>query len=101
VNHPAIIRFCSFSAINFCGGCPSISYQPCTKPEPTAKYLWWNSKENNTFTLRKFVGALKQANKSTTNQLASNAIFGPSKRQKRGFAGMRLHLTLHRIRTQT
>jgi hypothetical protein len=61
VNHPALVNssdqpsFSSvlFFAVNFCGDSPSISYQPCTKPETTAKYSWWNSKENVEFTLQK------------------------------------------------
>jgi hypothetical protein len=49
---------------------------------------------------RKFVGAtqkkkIKQATKSKTNGLASNAILSPSKRHKRGFAGIQLRLTLN------
>jgi len=55
---------------------------------------------------RKFVGAtqknkIKQPTKSKTNRLASNALLGPSKRQKREFAGIQLHLTLNKVRTQT
>jgi hypothetical protein len=55
---------------------------------------------------RKFVGAtqkknIKQATKSKTNRLVLNAILGPSKGQKGGFAGIQLHLTFYKIRTQT
>ena len=53
---------------------------------------------------RKFVGAIqkkkiKQTTKSKTSQLASNDLLGLSKRQKRGFAGIQLRLTLYKIRT--
>ena len=44
---------------------------------------------------------VKQATKSKTTRLASNALLGPSKRQKRGFAGIQLRLTIYKIRTQT
>ena len=51
---------------------------------------------------KKFVEAtqkkkIKQATKSKTNQLASNAFLGPSKRQKRRFSGIQLRLTLIRF----
>ena len=61
-------------------------HQTSAKPEPTAKYSWWNSKENKEFIYRNFVGAtqkIKQATKYKTNRLASNALLGPSKRRKR------------------
>ena len=75
-------------AVHFSRDSSSIRYQTCTKPEPTAKYSWWNSKENNGFTLQKiwWVNSekkMKQANKTETNRLASNALLGPSKRRKR------------------
>ena len=51
---------------------------------------------------RKFVGAtqkkkIKQGTKSKTSRLASNALLGPSKRQKRGFAGIQLRQKLIRF----
>jgi len=51
-----------------------IRYQPCAKPEPKAKSSWWNSKENNEFTLQKYIEAtqkekIKQTTKSKTNRL--------------------------------
>ena len=61
-------------------------HQTSAKPEPTAKYSWWNSKENKEFIYRNFVGAtqkIKQATKYKTNRLASNALLGPSKRWER------------------
>ena len=55
---------------------------------------------------RKFVRTtqkknIKQPTKSKSNRLASNALLGPLQRRKRGFAGIQLHLTLYKIRTQT
>jgi len=55
---------------------------------------------------KKFVGAtqkkkIKEATKSKTNRLASTVLLGPSKRQKRGFAGIQLRWTLYKIRTET
>jgi len=41
----------------------SIRYQPCAKPEPTAKYSWWNNKENNEFTLQKICWSDSQKEK--------------------------------------
>jgi hypothetical protein len=83
-----------------------LRYQRCVKPEPTAKYSWWNIKENNEFVLQKFCWGNSEkenqtATKSKTNRLASNALLGLSERQKRGFAGIQLRLTLYKIRTQT
>ena len=50
--------------------------------------MWWNSKENKEFTLKKFVEAtqkkkIKLATKSKTSRPGSNALLGPSKRRKR------------------
>jgi len=51
------------------------------------KSSWWNSKENNEFTLQKIVEAtqkekIKQATKSKTHRLSSKARIGPSNRRK-------------------
>jgi len=110
VNHPGLVNTNdqpSFSTVYFspltsAEGLLSIRYQSYAKSEPTAKYSWWNSKENNEFTLQKIVGAtqkknFKHATKSKTNRLVSNAVLDPSKRRKSGFAGIRLHLTLIRF----
>jgi hypothetical protein len=83
-----IIQFCQFFAVHFCCGSPCIRHKRCTKPEPTGKYSWWNSKENKEFILHKFYWVtqkrkMKQATKSKTNRLTSNAFLGPSKRRKR------------------
>jgi hypothetical protein len=48
----------------------------------------WSNRENKEYTLQKFVEAaqnmkIKQATKSKTKRLASNALLGPSKRRKR------------------
>jgi hypothetical protein len=53
-----------------------------------SKSSWWNSKESNEFTFKKYFEAtqkekIKQASKSKTWRLASNALLGPSKRRKR------------------
>ena len=57
VNHPALAKISHHSvllnfAVHLCWGSPIIRYQPCAKPEPKAKSSWWNSKENNEFTLQ-------------------------------------------------
>jgi hypothetical protein len=47
VNHLALVKISDqplFSSANF---------SPYAKPEPAAKYSWWNSKENNWFNLQK------------------------------------------------
>jgi len=44
---------------------------------------------------------IKQATKSKTSQPASNALLGPSKDGREGFAGFQLRLTLHQIWTLT
>ena len=77
-----------FFTVHFCWSSPGIRHQHCAKPEPTAKYSWWNRKENNEFTLQKICGVnlrkeITQATKSKTNRLASNVFLSPSKRRKR------------------
>jgi hypothetical protein len=77
---------------------PNLNLQPNTR-SGTAKKM---SKSP----YRKFVGAyqkmkIKQATKSKTNRLASNALLGPSKRQKREFAGIQHRLILYKIRKLT
>jgi hypothetical protein len=114
VNHPALVKTSdqpSFSSVYFSlltsakalrasniSPVPSLNLQPKTRGGKTKKIL--NSP------CRKFVGAtqkkkIKQATKSKANRLASNALLGPSKRQKRGFAGIQLRLILYKIRTLT
>jgi len=81
-------------------------YQPCAKPELTAKFSWWNSKENNEFVLQKFW--------TTQKKRKSNRPLNPKPialrrtlflvLQKDGrelFAGIQLRLTLHHIPTLT
>jgi hypothetical protein len=80
----------NFFAVHFWWGSPIIRYQPCATPDPTAKYSRWNSKKITSSPYKKIVGTtqkkkMKQANKSKTNRLASNALLGPSKRRKRRF----------------
>jgi len=77
---------------------PSLNLQPNTRGG-TAKKI-------SNLPYRKFVGAtqkkeIKHATKSKTNRLASNALLGPSKRQKGGFAGIQLRLLLYKIRKLT
>jgi hypothetical protein len=53
-----------------------------------SKSSWWNNKENNEFTFKKYLEVtqkekMKEATKSKTWRLALNALLGPSKRQKR------------------
>jgi hypothetical protein len=114
VNHPALVNTSdqpSFSSVYFSpltsaealqasdiGPVPNLNLQPNTHGGTGKKML------NSPY--RKFVGAtkkkkIKQATESKTNRLASNALLGPSKRQKRGFARIQLHPTLYKIRTQT
>jgi hypothetical protein len=60
VNHPASVNtsdqpsssFANFSPFTSAVP-PIIRYQSCAKPEPEAKSLWWNSRENNEFTFQK------------------------------------------------
>jgi hypothetical protein len=64
------------------------------------------AKQTTTSPLKKSVEATqkkktKQATKSKTNQLASNALLGPSKDRREGFARIQLHLTLHQVQTLT
>jgi len=71
---------------------PSLNLQPNTHGG-TAKKI-----SNSPY--KQFVGAnqkIKQAIKSKTNRLATNAVLGPSKRQKRGFARLQLHLTHYKF----
>ena len=62
LNHSALAKISnqpSFSSANFSPFTSaealrsSDTYQPCAKPEPKAKSSWWNSRENNEFTLQK------------------------------------------------
>jgi hypothetical protein len=87
VNHPALVKR-SNSAVSFSpftssealrisdiGPVPGLNLQPNTKKITSSPY-------------RKFVGVtqkkkIKQATESKTNQLASNARLGPSKRRNR------------------
>ena len=110
VNHPglvnAIIQFCLFFAVNFCWGSPSIIYQPCASLNLQPNTRGGTGKKISNSPYRKFVGAIqkkiiRQATKSKTNRLASNALLGPSKRQKRSFAGIQLLLRLFKIPTLT
>jgi len=114
VNHPALVNTSdqpSFSSVYFSpftsaeavrasdiSPVPNLNLQPNTRGG--------TAKKTSNSPYRKSVGAtqkknIKQATKSKTNRLASNALLGPSKRQKRGFAGLQLRLTLYKIRTQT
>ena len=71
---------------------PSLNLQPNTHGG-TAKKI-----SNSPY--QQFGGAtqkIKQAIKSKTNRLATNSVLGPSKRQKRGFARIQLHLTHHKF----
>jgi len=113
VHHPALLNTPdqpSFSSVYFSpltsaealrasdiSPVPSLNLKPSTRCG-TAKKI-----SNSPY--RKFVEAIqkkkmKQATKSKTSRLASNALLGPSG-QKRGFAGIQLRLTLYKIRTLT
>ena len=77
---------------------PSLNLQPNTRGGTEKKI------SNSPY--RKFVQAtqekkIKQSTKSKTIRLASNVLLGPSRRQKRGFAGIQIRPTLHKIRTLT
>jgi hypothetical protein len=114
VNQPALVRTSdqsSFSSVNFSlftsakalrasdiSPAPSLNLQPNIRCGTTKKV------SNSPY--RKFVGTtqkkkIKQATKPKTNRLASNALLGPSKREKRGFAGIQLRRTIYKIRTLT
>jgi hypothetical protein len=77
---------------------PSLNLQPNSRGEtakkikssPYKKFVEVNQKKK-----------LKQAIKSKTSQLASNALLGPSKHGRERFAGVQLRLTLHQILTLT
>jgi hypothetical protein len=83
-------------AVHVCRGSPIIRYQPCAKPEPTAKSSWWNRESERererererSPPYKKIVAAtqekkIKQATNPKTNRLVSKALLGPSKRRKR------------------
>jgi len=114
VNHPALVNAsdqASFNSVYFSplsfaealresniSPAPSLNLQPNPRGG-TAKKIT-NSPYKN------FFGAIqkkkiKQATKSKTNRLASKALLGPSKRRRREFARIQLHLTLYKIRTLT
>jgi len=95
VNHHALVKTSdqpSFISANFslftsAEDLRALDISPHAKPEPAAISSRWNSKEMCSYH-RNFVGAtqkkkIKQATKSKTNRLASNALLGPSKRRKR------------------
>jgi len=113
VNHPALTNTSdqpSFSSVYFSPlifaeaiRASDISPVPSLKLQPNIRGVTANKISNSPY---RFAGAtqekkIKQPTKSKTNRLASNALLGLSKRQKRGFAGIQLHLTLNKVRTQT
>ena len=66
VIHPALIKTTSAEALR---------YQPCAKPEPKAKSLWWNSKENNEY--KKFVEAIQKKKIKTATKSQNSRLLGP------------------------
>jgi len=81
VNQPALVKTSDqtlCSSVSICHSLLpmllSIRYQPCAKSGPTAKYMWWNRKENNEFALQKICWSksekkIKLGSKSKTSQL--------------------------------
>jgi hypothetical protein len=90
VIQPALVKATdqpSFSFVNFspfiCAEALIIRYQPCAKPELEAKSSWWKNKENNEFTLHKYIEATQKekiihTTKSKTIRLALNTLLGTS-----------------------
>jgi hypothetical protein len=113
VNHPALVNTSdqpSFSSVYF----SPLTSAEALRASDVSPVPYLNLQPNTCGTAkkipnsphRKFVGAtqiknIKQAAKSKTSRLVLNALLGRSKRQKRGFAGIQLRLTRHKIRTQT
>jgi len=97
VNHPALIKTSdqpSFSSANFSPFTSAEALQSSDiSPVPSL-----NLKPNPRGGTAK---KIKQATKSKTSQLASNAFLVLQKDGREGFAGIQLHLTLHQIRTLT
>ena len=112
MNQPALVKTSdqpSFNSVHFSPftsaealRASDISAVPSLNLQPNPRV--GTEKKITSSSYRKFVGAsqknkIKQATKSKTNRLASNVLLGPSRRQKRGFAGIQIRLTLHKIRT--
>ena len=77
---------------------PSLNLQPNIRGGTAKKIKSSSYKKIDEVTQKK---KIKQATKSKTSRFASNALLGPSERQKRGFAGIQIRLTLYKIRTLT
>jgi len=114
VNHPALMNTSDqpsfnsayFSPLTFAEALRASDISPVPNLKQQLNTRGGTAKKISNSPYRRFVGAtqekkIKQPTKSKTNRLVSNALLGPSKRQKRGFAGIQLHLTLNKVRTLT
>jgi hypothetical protein len=96
VKHPALVKiggqiliqFCSFSPFTSVEALPASDISPVPSLNLQPNTRGGTAKKITSSLYRKFVGAtqkkkIKEATKSKTNRLASNALLGPSKRRKR------------------
>jgi hypothetical protein len=114
VNHPALVNTSdqpSFSSVNFSPFTSAEAVRASDNSAVPSLNLQLNRrggtvKKITSSSYRNFVGAtqkkkIKQATKSKTNHLPSNALLGPAKRRNIVVAGIQLRLTLHQIQTLT
>jgi hypothetical protein len=114
VNHPAFVKISdqpSFNSANFShftsaeafrasdiNPVPSLNLQPNTRGGTAKKAM---SSLYSKFVVATQKKKIIQATKSKTNQFVLNALLGPSKNRREGFAGIQLCLTFYKIQTLT